>query len=543
MSDCTDDCDLADICSQRHWSIYWLIIFGSVVLVGGRLLSLGIPTSNGETTVFMSANDRSRWATVRSLGDHGTYVIDEVIESSNNRVPWDTVDKVKHLDRDGNLRTYSSKPTLYPTMIAGLYWLLTSVSGLDLTNDTIATAKIILVFTNVIPWLMFLWLLGKTLERIQVRDWTRYFVVTVAGFGTFLSTFAITLNNHLPAAIAVMASLYCLLLIVNYQKRDWQLFAFAGLLSAFAVTNELPALSFFAFVSVICLVKSPQQFLLGFAPAAILVAASFFGTNQLAHDDWRPPYLHKGDGILIETVSDRGASQMLDQSRVPSSILKSLSSYSLTAPVASRLSWPFQNEPNLQRWKIESTGGQRFTVVRRDNGESLEIRSWDNWYDYPGSYWTGDRKSLVDQGQTDTVLYLFHVLFGHHGIFSLTPIWLLSLAGMFVLTTDDRLKLRWLAIVSVLLSIVVIGFYVCYVPSHDRNYGGSTSTFRWALWLAPFWLICLAPIVDWMGKSKRGRAICFALFLISALSAQYSANNPWTHPWLYEIWQHTGLPK
>ncbi|MEM9413603.1 MAG: hypothetical protein AAGA30_21025, partial [Planctomycetota bacterium] len=171
------------------------------------------------------------------------------------------------------------------------------------------------------------------------------------------------------------------------------------------------------------------------------------------------------------------------------------------------------------------------------------IHRWDNWYDYPGSYWTGKRKSIIDQGEPDTTKYLFHTLFGHHGIFSLTPMWCLSLAGIAVLMVHNPNRMRWLGITNLVLTVVVIGFYVGYVPGHDRNYGGQTSTFRWALWLVPVWLVCMAPVVDWLAISRKGRAVCLFLLVFSAISALYSSANPWIHPWLYEIWEFTGLPK
>ena len=44
---------------------------------------------------FLSANDRSRWATVRALVEHGTYAIDDIVSQPN----WDTIDMVKHDDQ------------------------------------------------------------------------------------------------------------------------------------------------------------------------------------------------------------------------------------------------------------------------------------------------------------------------------------------------------------------------------------------------------------------------------------------------------------
>src|SRR5207244_1549533 len=46
---------------------------------------------------FLSANDRSRLATARSLVEYGTYAIDDIVAQPG----WDTIDMVKHVGRDG----------------------------------------------------------------------------------------------------------------------------------------------------------------------------------------------------------------------------------------------------------------------------------------------------------------------------------------------------------------------------------------------------------------------------------------------------------
>ena len=64
---------------------------------------------------FLSANDRSRWCTIRALVEHGTYEIDAITAQPR----WDTIDKVRHRNRDGQQRFYSSKPPLLPTLKSG----------------------------------------------------------------------------------------------------------------------------------------------------------------------------------------------------------------------------------------------------------------------------------------------------------------------------------------------------------------------------------------------------------------------------------------
>ena len=69
---------------------------------------------------FLSANDRSRWDTIRSLVEQGTYQIDAI----QSEPGWDTIDMVKHKDRNGEWHLYSSKPPLLATLYAGPYWVM-----------------------------------------------------------------------------------------------------------------------------------------------------------------------------------------------------------------------------------------------------------------------------------------------------------------------------------------------------------------------------------------------------------------------------------
>ena len=64
------------------------------------------------------------------------------------------------------------------------------------------------------------------------------------------------------------------------------------------------------------------------------------------------------------------------------------------------------------------------------------------WYRYEGSHWNAQgaaRRGIDYAGDRESRgTYAFHLLLGHHGLFSLTPIWLLLLAGF-----DGIISGRW----------------------------------------------------------------------------------------------------
>jgi hypothetical protein len=156
------------------------------------------------------------------------------------------------------------------------------------------------------------------------------------------------------------------------------------------------------------------------------------------------------------------------------------------------------------------------------------------WYEFPGSYWS--RKRGIDAAADPVWLSAFHLLLGHHGILSLTPVFLLSLAGMLRWKRSAALP----AVVPVLaltLSAVVLSFYLV----KTNNYGGWTSGPRWFFWLIPLWLLCMIPVADRLAGTSRGRVLGYVLLAFSTLSVGYYAWNPWRHPWIYNLLESQGL--
>jgi energy-coupling factor transporter transmembrane protein EcfT len=457
------------------------------------------PATRPEPMPTFGSNDRSRFATVRALVDEGTYVVgrrDPARATPKNpygdygivfEPGWETLDKVLRPEpHDGAQEFFSSKPPLFATLVAGEYWLLKHALGWEIT-DRIGrwnVVRAVLLTVNALPLLIYLLVLSRLLDRLGTTDWGRLYVLAAACFGTFVTTFAVTLNNHTPAACCALFALAAALPAWERGSAAALCFALAGFFAALTATFELPAASFLALLFVLLLVRSPGRTLAFFVPAALLPAAAFLLTNYLAIGMLKPAY--------------------------------------------------------------GEFGGP--------------------WYEYPGSHWLADPgqvKRGIDWAfqQEPRAAYVFHFLAGHHGVFSLTPVWLLALAGMVwgtwrLVTAGRRHGLRplvWggagdpgaaerarllVAGMALVLGVVVTGFYLVWVARW--NYGGFTSGPRWLIWLTPLWLLALLPVADWLAARRWGRVLGYVLLGVSALSASYPAWNPWRHPWLYNLLEALG---
>ena len=360
---------------------------------------------------------------------------------------------------------YSSKPPLLPTLMAipyaAIYWA--SEGKITLANNPHLIARVTLIIFNIIPLIIGWFLLARLVERFGTSNWGRVFSVAFICFGTFLSTFAITLNNHIPGMASVAIAFYCVVRIVYDNDARWWHFALAGFFGAFAVACELPALLFCCLIGLWIFCHQWKRTLLLFAPAALLVAGAYFGTNYIAHQTFIPAYAKK-------YAED---------------------------------SW--------------------YIYEYERGGRVLQ------------SYWQNPQG--LDQGEECISTYVFHSTIGHHGLFSLTPVWTLSFIGLIFWLFDRRY--RSMALIILFTSIVVFAFYM-QQPVHERNYGGNTCALRWMFWFAPLWSVALVAAADQFGRNVFFQWIALLCLAVSVMSAAYPVWNPWTMPWTYNLLQYFG---
>mgnify|MGYP005835564581 CR=1 FL=1 len=150
-------------------------------------------------------------------------------------------------------------------------------------------------------------------------------------------------------------------------------------------------------------------------------------------------------------------------------------------------------------------------------------------------YWM--KPAGIDALHESRRVYLFHLMLGHHGLFSLTPIFLISVIGLLRCLHDRQGTMRPLALVILVAAHVVIAFEV----KKTSNYGGTCQGARWLFWLIPMWLLMLPAGIEWLGRRRAGRGLAVLLLALSVFSVAYAVRMPWSRSWLHELLYLRGM--
>ncbi len=522
----------ADI-EPSPWPGASIVIAIAILIQAFRILT--VTASNGETP-FLSANDRSRWCTIAALAEDRSFVIDRFLErrdSKGKTRPWYSIDMVRKPEADGTEHFYSSKPPLLSVIYASVCSPLSVLLNRRLSDAPFLVGRSMLLIVNLLPLALMWFAFANWIRKSTDDNWSRWILLIMVLFGTFLSTFANTINNHFPAAFFMIASLWSLECLLMARKQNALSYLTLGCFVALTSAFELPALAWF------CIVLGLVGLRIGVKPALLTalgglpVAVAFAVSNYVAYGDLQPPYAHRE--VLGPQLANIKARETLNATSEPS--MSELSSIVSDGKLPIFEPFALRSARRSRTWELSGTNPQyptqrtRFAVVPTSDGWS--IHRWNDWYDYPKSYWLPENKRGVDLGEPSRVQYAFHVLIGHHGIFSLTPFWFVSVIGAAIVLIHPTSNTDWwitLAIATV--SLVCIAFYLSR-PLIDRNYGGVCSGFRWIFWLAPAWIWLSVHALDCMHRFTMARWLVMIAVAISIFSATYPWANPWQHPWIY----------
>ncbi|HVW25623.1 MAG TPA: hypothetical protein VHC69_09645 [Polyangiaceae bacterium] len=409
----------------------------SAAVVTRLVASLMITTSlvmviwHMQLTSRENANTGSRYATIESLVDYGTYNIDA------SRYLF-TPDKVK-----ARGHFVSSKPPLLPTYGAGVYWLLKRVTGYNITENESIVVWTVGVFTGWLSHLVFLLYFYRLCKVLLKKQLAILVSVAAACFAYLGVAYATAINNHSVGAALAVAGFYHAFKAKHELggKLEW---VFAGVTLGILPAIDLSSLALTGLTGIYLLTKNWKRTLLLYAPAALpgLVA--------------QPLLAHAATGSWIPAYADA----------------------SLMA--------------------------------------------------YKGSYFGGHRAG-IDALFEPKPVYAFNVLIGHHGVFSMTPIFIFGLVEI-VRRLWKRDKFVPETIVFSVCFTVVTAFYIF----RTHNYGGWCVGMRWLVPVMP-WLLVMFGL--WVDRAKIGRIKWTLVVLAFAVSA-FNVQDGLTSPFQFSVWHN-----
>jgi hypothetical protein len=359
-----------------------------IALAGG--LVIGTILFQSRFTLAYCPNDGARWNTVyylvvhhtyEYLPKHGAWWSTKPVIQPRDLPPFFTIDMVATKDANGGYHYFSSKPPLLPTCAAGVVIAIEKISAL-------AEPAVHWLYRHVVA--RDLTLDGDGGRKLPTRASFRYtphFIIPVTlillqavPFMIFLWIMARHMGESTDSPFArdfciAAAALGTFLAPWSITFNNHVIAAFAALFAIHAAMriwyDEHRGWRWFAsagfFAGLLCTLELP-----GLALTVAILAA-------LAWKDWRRALTV---GVIFAAI-----------------------------PIAAHF---YTNYLQLGS----------FVPAYAD------LRTPGGLYDFPGSYWVPFPTEGLDGLTEPHRLYLMNILVGHHGIFLLTPIFLIALLGM-----------------------------------------------------------------------------------------------------------------
>lgn len=394
------------------------------------LASMVMVLWNLQDASLLNANTASRYATIESLVDYGTYVIDK-----SQYVH--TIDKKKI---GGHY--ISSKPPLLPTYGAGVYWVYQKLTGKNIVDDEGDVVRTVGMFTGLLFHGVFLLFLYRFCRLLFKRDIAVLGTMALGSFGYLGVAYATAINNHSIGASLSVVGLFYAYRATHGSKglKDWIL---AGFWLGITGAVDLTSLAFLPTVGLYMLAKDWRKAVWGFGIAALPGVILLLGLNYATTGSFKAAYSNKEAA------------------------------------------------------------------------------------DFAGNYFRAV-KTGIDALREPKHIYGFNVLLGHHGVFSMTPVFCFSLYEL-IRNLRKREHFKGSLVVAAVLAMVFY-FYIF----KTRNYGGWCVGMRW---IVPFMPLLVLYFGLWLDRVKLTRLTVVATALAFAVGC-FHVQDGLSEPFQFSVWHN-----
>ena len=221
-----------------------------------------------------SWSDASRMATIQSLVEHHSFIIDNSQFTTNDKYFYQGH---FYSDKPPNLAIYGS-----------VFYLLLKGLGISFSNHYNLTYYLLTLLVVGVSTCIGLVYFYKTIKLFGVDDKWADVLVLVTATGTLILPYSTVFNNHTVTGVLLVMGFYYLVRI----KESVKYALFAGLLIALAGSIDITAFSFIPF-SAIVLVDKPLKSKITFTLACAVVILVYFLLNLYTSGSLTPPAMNK----------------------------------------------------------------------------------------------------------------------------------------------------------------------------------------------------------------------------------------------------------
>lgn len=251
---------------------YWILAISGIIMVLGVL----------NKSPWMSTNALSRVITVERLVEKGSWAH----ATPTDRSPFPpSIDVVKVGDR-----IYSSKPPLYPLIMAGQSIAVKSVTGMEFYPHRKDYLRILLIVNQVLPYWILLWVAFLMLKDFTRDVWTINFMLLALGIGILPFAYVPTLNNHTLSATLFFIAFYLMYRITRKGDHRLGIALLAGILLGYGVAVELPGGVFAVAFGLVIFRHSPKLGLVTFIGMVLPLLPTFYVYHEIS-GHYKPFYL------------------------------------------------------------------------------------------------------------------------------------------------------------------------------------------------------------------------------------------------------------
>jgi len=372
----------------------------------------------------------SRYATIESLVDYGTYYIDR---SRYVR----TIDKMKVGDH-----YISSKPPLLATIGAGVYWVYENLTGKTIARHEGDVVRTVSFWMGAVPHLIFLIYFYRLCRLLFRRQLSVLVAMAGACFAYLGVGYATLINNHSFAAALTVCGLYYaarIRLERDVKPYHWPL---AGFILGVGPAIDPPGLAIMGALALYLFMYDRRKTLVWFLPALL-------------------------PGVLLHFVL----------------------AYQITG--------------SLKLFYFNS-----------------ELKAFKGFY--------FKNAGGIDGLKEPKYVYAFNTLLGHHGLFSMTPLYCF---GLYELVRS--IKVRRLLGVSLVCAGTIVAFLGFFI-FRTRNYGGWCVGMRWFVPIMPLLLLYFGL---WVDRVRLSRPLWTAVLLAFGVSC-FNVQDALSCPLQYSVWHN-----